>query len=157
MSCPASPTETRDQFARWVALAARQWRRALDVRLQEYGLTEATWLPLLHLARAAAPMRQKDLAASLFLDSSSVVRILHGLQTSGLIDRTEDAGDRRAKAIVITARGRALAQRVEQVAAQVQQDVLATLNDHEVATATRVLQQVCTVLAALNGAESENA
>lgn len=157
MSRSVPPAETRDQFARWVALAARQWRRALDLRLQEYGLTEATWLPLLHLARAAAPMRQKDLAASLFLDSSSVVRILHGLQTAGLINRTEDAGDRRAKAIVITTQGRALAQQVEQVAAQVRQDVLATLDDHDIAAATRVLREVCTVLAALNGAESEAA
>jgi MarR family transcriptional regulator for hemolysin len=40
-------------------------------------------------------MRQKDLAASLSLDSSSVVRLLDALQNSGLIERREEAADRR--------------------------------------------------------------
>lgn len=43
------------------------WRRAVDRRPQPFGLTEALWLPLIHLGRALVPMRQKDLAASLVL------------------------------------------------------------------------------------------
>src|SRR5689334_6782310 len=121
--------QAKDQFASWIALAARQWRRAVDLRLQKYGLTEATWLPLLYLSRAPAPMRQKDLAAALFVDSSSVVRILQGLQEAGLIDRSEDAGDRRAKVIVITGEGRRLAKQVEEVATQVRREALAQLSD----------------------------
>jgi MarR family transcriptional regulator, transcriptional regulator for hemolysin len=142
--------ESRDRLASWIALAARQWRRALDIRLEKYGLTEATWLPLLHLSRAEEPMRQKDLAASLLLDNSSVVRILYGLQVSGLIERTEDAEDRRAKAIVITKRGRDLVARVEEVSSEVRKETLAQLNDHDIAVATKVLQDVCKALAVLN-------
>jgi MarR family transcriptional regulator for hemolysin len=33
--------------------------------MQPFGPTEATWLPLLRLARARAPTRQKELAVSL--------------------------------------------------------------------------------------------
>jgi MarR family transcriptional regulator for hemolysin len=142
--------EIRDRFASWIALAARQWRRALDLRLEKYGLTEATWLPLLHLARAEVPMRQKDLAASLFLDDSSVVRILHGLQVLGLIERTEDADDRRAKTIVITTQGRTLVAQVEDVSSQVRNETLASLDDQDIAVATRVLQEVCKALAVIN-------
>jgi|SRR5277367_2097820 MarR family transcriptional regulator, transcriptional regulator for hemolysin len=142
--------ENRDRFASRIALAARQWRRALDLRLEKYGLTEATWLPLLHLARAEEPMRQKELAASLSLDSSSVVRILYGLQVSGLIERTEDAEDRRAKAIVITKQGRELVAQVEDVSSEVRKEILAQLNDHDIAVATKVLQDVCNALAVLN-------
>ena len=29
-----------------VGMAARQWRRAVDQRLQPFDLTDATWLPL---------------------------------------------------------------------------------------------------------------
>lgn len=149
--------QARDQFASWIALAARQWRRAVDLRLQKYGLTEATWLPLLYLSRAPAPMRQKDLAAALFVDSSSVVRILQGLQEAGLIDRSEDAGDRRAKVIVITDKGRRLAEQVEEAASQVRREVLVQLNDHDIALAIGVLQEVCRGLTAVSGPETKAA
>src|SRR5215469_9761990 len=89
----------RDGFGSLIARAARQWRRAVDRRLQPFGLTEATWLPLIYLARAQAPMRQKDLAAALGLDGSSVVRLLDALEASGLIERHEVGADRRAKII----------------------------------------------------------
>ena len=67
--------QLRGGFASLVARAARQWRRTVDRRLQPFGLTEATWLPLIYLARAPVPMRQKDLAAALALDGSSVAGV----------------------------------------------------------------------------------
>src|SRR5258707_13390029 len=53
-----SQQRLRDGFASLIARVGRQWRREGDRRLQPFGLTEATWLPLVHLARAPAPMRQ---------------------------------------------------------------------------------------------------
>src|SRR3984893_15742549 len=94
--------QLRDGFASLIARAGRQWRRAVDRHLQPFGLTEATWLPLIHLARAPVPMRQKDLAASLVLDGSSVVRLLDALETAGLIERRGEAADRRATTIALT-------------------------------------------------------
>jgi MarR family transcriptional regulator, transcriptional regulator for hemolysin len=137
----------RSRFPSLIAQTGRQWRRAVDVRLQPFGLTEATWLPLLHLARAPAPMRQKDLAASLALDSSSVVRLLDALQSAGLIERREEAADRRAKAIGLTALGRSTVERVEAVSGQIRYTALAGLADDEIATATRILEQICQSLA----------
>jgi MarR family transcriptional regulator, transcriptional regulator for hemolysin len=98
--------DARARFAPLVAHVAREWRRAVDGRLQPYGLTEATWLPLLRIARSETPMRQNELAASLSLDGSSVVRLIDALEDSGLIERCEDRGDRRAKSLVLTSRGR---------------------------------------------------
>ena len=74
----------------------------MDRRLQPFGLTEATWLPLIYVARVPAPMRQKDLAAALALDGSSVVRLLDALEASGHIERREEGKDRRAKTITVT-------------------------------------------------------
>ncbi|HTT81715.1 MAG TPA: MarR family transcriptional regulator [Stellaceae bacterium] len=138
----------RQGFPSLIAHAGRQWRRAVDLRLQPFGLTEATWLPLIHLARAAAPMRQKELAASLSLDSSSVVRLLDALQASGHIERREDAGDRRAKTILLTALGRATVEQVEVVSQQIRQTTLAGLSDDAIAAATETLQHICRALAA---------
>ena len=115
--------------------------------MRPFGLTEATWLPLLHLARAPTAMRQKELAASLSLDSSSVVRLLDALQAAGLIERREDDRDRRAKAIILTPLGRATVEKVERVARQVRGEAIAGLSDEELATASDVLDRVCATLA----------
>jgi MarR family transcriptional regulator for hemolysin len=137
----------RTTFGALLAQTARQWRRAADQQLQPFELTEATWLPLVRIARAPTLMRQKDLAASLSLDNSSVVRLLDNLETAGLIRRQEEASDRRAKTIVLTARGRAVAGQVEAVAHRVREDALAGLSDADIETAFRVLDHVCRALA----------
>jgi MarR family transcriptional regulator, transcriptional regulator for hemolysin len=143
---PSRDKSIRSTFGALLAQTARQWRRAADLRLQPFDLTEATWLPLVRIARAPAPMRQKELAASLSLDGSSVVRLLDNLAVAGLIQRREEAGDRRAKTIVLTARGRAVANQVEAAASRVREDALAGLSDADIATAFRVLDHVCHAL-----------
>src|SRR5215470_15965186 len=135
----------RASFGARLSHAARQWRRAADLRLRPFGLTEATWLPLVHIARAPAPPRQKDLAASMSLDGSSVVRLLDNLEAAGLIQRHEGE-DRRAKIIRLTPRGKAIADKVETVARRVRTDALAGLSDRDIETTVRVLQHVCRVL-----------
>jgi MarR family transcriptional regulator, transcriptional regulator for hemolysin len=142
----SSTSDPRTGFGALVSQTARRWRRAVNQKLQPFGLTEATWLPLIRLARAPKPMRQKELAASLSLDNSSVVRLLDGLETAGLIERRDDAEDRRAKAIVLTAAGRKTVDRVEKVAREIRDDALGGLSDREVETASRVLDHVCRVL-----------
>jgi MarR family transcriptional regulator for hemolysin len=137
----------RARFASLIAHAARQWRRAVDRRLQPFGLTEATWLPLIHLARAPEPMRQKDLAALLALDGSSVVRLLDALEASGLIERRVEDADRRAKTIWVTSRGMAIAERVEAASLEVRNATLVGLSAADIETATRALEQVCQNLA----------
>ena len=139
------PQAGRAAFGALLSRAYRQWRRAADLRLQPFDLTEATWLPLIRIARAPAPPRQKDLAASLFVDNSSVVRLLDNLEAAGLVERREGE-DRRAKIIVLTPRGRAIADRVETAARKVRTDALAGLSDKDVETTIRVLEHVCHAL-----------
>ena len=136
----------RASFGSLLSHAGRQWRRAADLRLKPFDLTEATWLPLVHIARAPEPPRQKDLAASMSLDGSSVVRLLDNLEAAGLIQRKEGENDRRAKIILLTARGRAIAQRVETVARRIRGDALTGLSDKDIETTVRVLKHVCRVL-----------
>ena len=138
-----SQKQLRDGIASLIARAGRQWRRAVDRRLQPFGLTEATWLPLIYIARAPAPMRQKDLAAALVLDGSSVVRLLDALEASGLIERHEENADRRAKTIAVTPRGLAIIDQVETVSRQVRDATLAGVSGEEIEIATRVLEIVC--------------
>lgn len=142
---PARRPSDRDSFGTLLSRAARQWRRAADLGLRPFDLTDATWLPLVHIARAAAPPRQKDLAASMSVDGSSVVRLLDNLEAAGLIQRREGE-DRRAKIISLTPRGRAIADKVETVARRIRSDALAGLSDRDIETTVRVLHHVIDAL-----------
>ncbi|MBR1040604.1 MarR family transcriptional regulator [Bradyrhizobium viridifuturi] len=142
-----SPAEARRLLGALVSHTARQWRRAVDRDLEPHNLTEATWLPLLHVARAPTPMRQKDLAESLSLDGSSVVRLLDNLQNMGLIERREGT-DRRSKAIHLTSVGQATVERVEGISRQVRERVLAEISDDDVVTVFRTLEKICAALPA---------
>jgi MarR family transcriptional regulator, transcriptional regulator for hemolysin len=147
--------DARVRFAPLVANVAREWRRAVDARLQVYGLTEATWLPLLHIARSEAPMRQNELAASLSLDGSSVVRLLDALETSGLVERCEDPADRRAKSLALTPRGRRTVDQVERVSQDIRDLVLGEVADDELARSIRLLETVRDRLGGLPDVEPE--
>jgi len=151
---PSRPAAASDAFGSLLSRAARQWRRAADLRLQPYALTEATWLPLIRIARAPTPPRQKDLAESMSLDGSSVVRLLDNLEAAGLVRRREGEHDRRAKVIVLTPRGREIADQVEAISRRIRRDALAGLPAKDIETATRVLEHVCRVLDPAAGADA---
>ena len=141
-----SKTSGRAAFGALLGRSYRQWRRAADLHLHSCNLTEATWLPLLRIARAPTPPRQKDLAAAMFVDGSAVVRLLDNLEEGGLIQRKEGETDRRSKTIHLTPRGRAIADKAETAARRVRQDALAGLSDKDIETAARVLEHVCRAL-----------
>jgi MarR family transcriptional regulator, transcriptional regulator for hemolysin len=127
----------------------------MDGRLQAYGLTEATWLPLLRIARSEAPMRQNELAASLSLDGSSVVRLLDALENSGLVERCEDMADRRAKSLVLTPRGRRTVDQVERVSLDIRDLVLGEVSDEDLMQSLRLLETVRDRLGGLAAAEPD--
>lgn len=133
----------------------RQWRKAVNEALKPRGLTEATWLPLLHLGRADRPMLQKELAQLMALDSSSVVRLLDGLEAAGLVERAT-AEDRRAKALRLTPAGHQTVQQVEQVVDTARRRYLADVTPDELTVALRVLEKVAAALAATAGDNHDN-
>ena len=138
-----------------IGRTGRQWRRVVDLRMQPFDLTEATWLPLIHLSRAREPMLQKDLAVALALDKSSVVRIVKGLEDAGLITRGEDLEDHRAKPILITAKGRTLADRVEGVSQELERELLTEIAPSDLATTRDVLERLSAHLDRLGGREAK--
>jgi len=152
---PFRDTSPRHEIGKLIGKTARQWRRAVDRHLQPFGLTEATWLPLLHVARAATPMRQKDLAASLSLDGSSVVRLLNELQAAGLVDRREEGEDRRAKAIILTELGRSTVVKVERSSREVREKALAGLSDEELLAASQTIERIHASLLAMAPTEGQ--
>ncbi len=123
----------------------RQWRRILNRKLQPFGLTEPMWLPLIHIARSPTQMCQKDLAASLSLDSSAVVRLLDVLESSKFVERVEGI-DRRSKTIQLTTLGKSTAQLIDEQISKNRNPVLACVSEDELKNAFHVLERMAETL-----------
>ncbi|WP_018000552.1 winged helix DNA-binding protein [Paracoccus sp. N5] len=137
---PQNPLATR--LGTLIVQAGRRWRLRIDQRLEGFEVSSAGLAPLVQLARSERPMRQKDLAATLALDASSLVRVLANLETSGLVVSAPDPQDGRAKALSLTPRGRDLALRIAAVSQELEQEVLAGIDADQIAVARAVLQQI---------------
>ena len=112
MSPLPSPASPRARFGIRFALVARRWRQTLDAQLAAAGLTDATWVPLVHLHESGDGITQKALAARINLDGSSLVRLLDILCRQGLVERRIDPADARARRVHLTAAGRSRVQAI---------------------------------------------
>jgi MarR family transcriptional regulator for hemolysin len=111
----------------------RHWRQVLDSEFQSSGLTDATWRPLLHLQILGDGVHQKDLAASIGIEGPSLVRLLDTLVTKGLILRSEDVTDRRAKKLYLTTEGELLVAQIRETVANLENEILGPFGDTEIA------------------------
>ncbi|MCA0941307.1 MarR family transcriptional regulator [Yangia mangrovi] len=121
----------RDRFGFAFVTLARQWHRVVDKRLAEAGLSDATWRPLVHLAEGGDGISQRDLAARISLDTSTLVRLLDLLETRGFVERRVDPSDRRARRIHLTEEGRTELARIRAMLLQAERELLADIADDE--------------------------
>jgi MarR family transcriptional regulator for hemolysin len=149
----SAQAQLRYRVGRTIGRVARRWRARLDARIAAYGLTESRWLTLLDLARNGDGVTQKELAARLAVEASSLVRTLDWLARQGLVERRGVAHDRRAKTVHLTARAAPLLQRIEEVAATVRAEILAGIPEADLATCLRVLERAALNLATTPDAE----
>jgi MarR family transcriptional regulator for hemolysin len=123
-----------------MVVAARHWRRICQTTLANYGITEACAVPLLLIVRLGDGVRQVAVAHAAGLESPSLVRLLDQLCTAGFVIRTEDATDRRAKALSLTAAGRELAEAIESELVRLRHDVLKNIDPVDLEATLRVLR-----------------
>ncbi len=98
-------------------------RREVDVRLAEHGLTDAQWRPLWQLKSGRASTAI-ELARALAVDAGAVTRMVHRLQSKGLVQRVRSASDRRVVHLRLTPEGEAAAAQIPPVLASVNNDFL---------------------------------
>ncbi len=125
-------TSLRSRFGIRFSLLARRWRQALDAHLATAGLSDATWIPLIHLHETGGGITQKELAALVGIDGSSLVRLLDILSRQGLIERRMDKSDARARLVHLTPAG---VQRVAEIRHELtkgEEDMLADLSDTDI-------------------------
>jgi DNA-binding MarR family transcriptional regulator len=80
---------------------------------------------------AEGPMSQRALGRRLRIDKSPMVGLLDDLERLGLAERRRSDSDRRVQAIHLTARGRAVLQRVTRLADEENERTFGVLDDDE--------------------------
>ncbi|WP_418319770.1 transcriptional regulator SlyA [Piscinibacter sakaiensis] len=133
----------REQFGAALGRAGRGWRAELDARLVPFGLTQARWLTLYHLARGGGNgLPQTALAEGVGVQGPTLVRTLDRLESDGLVERRDSLDDRRAKSIHVTAAAAPVLKRIQSVADQVRTDLLAGVSNAEIAVCLRVFERI---------------
>ena len=111
----------------------RLWRACntqTAAALRTIGLSPATFAVLNHL-RGQNGAIQLQIAMAMRIDPSAMVALVDELEASGLAKRRPHAKDRRAREILITAKGRRVLTRARELAEEVEDDVLRGLAERE--------------------------
>ncbi|QRI61737.1 MarR family transcriptional regulator (plasmid) [Shinella sp. PSBB067] len=145
----------RARFGIRFSLLARRWRKALDERLAEAGLSDATWAPLIHLQETGGGVTQKELAALVGIDGSSLVRLLDILCRQGLAERRVDESDSRARLIYLTADGEQRVAAIRRELAKGEEEMLADITDADLAAMLRHFDRIEERLSAMQARRRE--
>jgi DNA-binding MarR family transcriptional regulator len=123
-----SPDTALSEFAG--QLFFRLWRAShtrIANALESLDLTPALF-GLLNLLGRVDGANQQELGKAMGVDPSTMVSLIDELEARGLAKRQPHPKDRRARAVVLTAKGRRLRERGRRMASQVEDEVLGGLS-----------------------------
>jgi len=116
------------------------------------GVTLAQCHTLLELA--ASQLSLTGLAAALDLDPSTLSRTVDGLVRAGMVERAEDASDRRSLRLTLTAAGRAKVAFIDGVCNRYYADLLAGMSERDQRCVLRAVGLLAEHMRSLRGAPS---
>lgn len=143
--------ELQAAFTAELASANRKLRALVDQRARNMGLTLSRARLLMQLAKADGPI-QTDLAGLLDIEQPTLVRLLDGLERTGMIERRAAEGDRRARRVFLTPVARAQAEDILAFLTELRADVLDGVDREELEIALRVLSRMSRNIAVNRGA-----
>jgi DNA-binding MarR family transcriptional regulator len=111
----------------------RLWRAShtrIAEKLDAIGLTPASF-GVLNLLGKRDAMIQQEIGKAMGIDPSTMVALLDGLEGAGLVTRRPHPDDRRARDVVITAKGRKALERGRKLNDEVEDEVLQGLSKTE--------------------------
>lgn len=132
----------RQQFGSEFVVLARRWRQALDDNLAQMGLSDATWSPLFHLSREAEGISQKELAARVGLNGSSLVRLIDILVDKGFVERKINNKDRRINHVMLTPEGHKAIIKIREFIFNLDAQMLEDVSDDEILFMLKVIKKI---------------
>ncbi len=146
------PGERRDTLARILRALERQSRLQREIALgvaREHGISRAS-LSIVRLLDQLGEAGVGDLAHALRVDVSVASRQLSELVGDGIVERTVDGDDRRARSLRLTSAGRAVADDIRASMHRRVDEAFGSWSTDELAAAAATLEQLvqATALAA---------
>jgi MarR family transcriptional regulator for hemolysin len=135
-----------ERFADALHGTARSWRQAVDRRLKNLGVSQASWMTIAVAAKAASPLSQSELADRLAVEGATMVAMIDRLVSAGFVVRELSETDRRIKRVVLTDAGHRLYDAVKSEANAVRKELLAQVDPKDLATAAAVLESLQRVI-----------
>lgn len=138
-----SPMDNRQlSFSHLLYLTAHHWRLAVNRRLKELGMSQATWVAVASIARNEQPLSQSELAQELGVESATVVPLINRLVEAGLVERVLTERDKRKRLLVATPKGLELYHQVKAVADELREEILTVITPEEQEITQRVLTRL---------------
>jgi len=132
----------RDQFPFAVARVTRRWRKLLDERLKDLGVTQARWTTMVYLQQGGEGLTQRDLARLMAIENPTLVRLLDSLEQQGLIERRPCPNDRRARRLHLTKDGTEFMNVLTERAARLREEMLEGISDRDIEGAVKVFHRI---------------
>ena len=141
---PPEPTlaELQARFSTALHNTSRAWRQAIDQRLKDLGVSQAAWMTIAMVAKAATPPSQKQLADLLGVEGPTIVAMIDRLVASSLVIRVASPHDRRVKLIELTDAGRAMYAQVKERADAFRATLLDGVDGAQLLAAATLLEQL---------------
>ncbi|MGO1462376.1 MAG: MarR family transcriptional regulator [Oleiphilaceae bacterium] len=130
----------RDQFPFAVARVTRRWRKLLDERLKDLGVTQARWTTMVYLQQGGEGLTQRELASLMAIENPTLVRLLDSLEQQDLIERRACPNDRRARRLYLTDGGRDFMEVLSVRANELREGMLEGVSDNDVEVALKVFR-----------------
>lgn len=132
----------RRQFPFALARLARRWRKLLDERLKDLGVTQARWTTMVALHRGGEGVTQRELAELMAIENPTLVRLLDNLEHQRLIQRRPCEKDRRARRLHLTPQGEAFMKTLDARATVLRDQMLEGVDEKDIETCMNVFEQV---------------
>jgi DNA-binding MarR family transcriptional regulator len=136
----------KDQLPLALRAAYHGLHRQSDTQFAEHGVTADQFVLLATLARGAA-LTQRELAARMPSDPSTVRAMLVLLERRGLVSRDTHPTDGRARTVALTTAGRQKFQRVWEAGQSIRDQMVSSLSAREAGTLVTLLRRVAESLA----------
>src|ERR1700712_4816242 len=130
--------QARMAFGGTLPALSRAYQAAADKAVGHIGLSQAMAWPLVMIGRLGNGIRPGVLADVLSIEGASLVRQLDQLVDAGLVERREDAVDRRAKTLHLTSAGTRARARIEASLDTMRSELFEGASDADLAGCLRV-------------------
>jgi MarR family transcriptional regulator for hemolysin len=131
------------RLSRLLVMAGRSWTTHIDNRLRaETGQSRARWQALFTIAFGPQPVTLTDLGQRLFVQWPTLVRVIEGLATDGLIKRIDNPRDGRSKLVSLTPEGLAVVKKIQPILDEERRVMLSDLDDQDLEVCAELLHRM---------------